>query len=147
MAAIAAMVVGLLLLITGIITGEVEVFLFLIFPVFRLSGILGLISLILFISGLAVLFVSYSIGSGEGAADKRDVRSSAHGRNSPRGHGQGDLSRWGGVVFIGPIPIVFGDRDTMGKLPKWGVLVLIGIGIMIAIFILLIMLLTIGNIG
>ena len=75
--------------------GEVELYLFLIFPVLKADGAFGALALLLAFAAVVVIFLSFLI-------------------LVPKGHleppGRPSV---GGVVMIGPIPIVLGsDRRT-----------------------------------
>ena len=75
--------------------GQIELYLFLIFPVLKASGAYGAGSLLLALAALVVIFLSFF------TLVPRDGSSPA-GRTSV-----------GGVIMIGPIPIVLGsDRRT-----------------------------------
>ncbi len=75
--------------------GEVEIYLFLIFPVLKADGAYGAAAFLLAFSSLMVMIYSFWTGArGEGLESER--RTSA-----------------AGVIMIGPIPIVLGsDRRT-----------------------------------
>jgi len=75
--------------------GELEFYLFLIFPVLRAKGAYGAVSLLLAFAAVAVVFLSFF------TLAPKDV-------TGPR-----ERPSVGGVVLIGPIPIVLGsDRRT-----------------------------------
>ena len=71
--------------------GELELYLFLIFPVIRAEGAWGAASLLLAVGAFVSLLLTVFSGA---TSDRRNVRPSA-----------------GGVLIIGPLPIVLGtDR-------------------------------------
>ncbi len=75
--------------------GEVELYLFLIFPVLKADGAYGAAALLLAFASLMAIFYSFWTG----------VR-----REGPEPSGRTSV---GGVIMIGPIPIVLGsDRRT-----------------------------------
>ena len=75
--------------------GEIEIYLFLIFPVLRADGAYGAAALLLAFASLMAIIFSFWIG----------VR-----REGPEQSGRMSA---GGVIVIGPIPIVLGsDRRT-----------------------------------
>jgi uncharacterized protein (TIGR00304 family) len=75
--------------------GEVELYLFLIFPVLMADGAFGAASLLLAFAAVVVIFLSFLILAPKGPLEPPQ-RASV-----------------GGVVMIGPIPIVLGsDRRT-----------------------------------
>ncbi len=75
--------------------GELELYLFLIFPVLKADGVYGAASLLLAFAAFVIFLLSFfTLATQEGRG--RSERMSA-----------------GGVVLIGPIPIIFGgDRRT-----------------------------------
>lgn len=75
--------------------GEVELYIFLIFPVLRAEGAYGAAAFLLAFASLMVIIYSFWTGVREEGLE-------TSGRNSV-----------GGVIMIGPIPIVLGsDRRT-----------------------------------
>ncbi|OPX63747.1 MAG: hypothetical protein A4E30_00598 [Methanomassiliicoccales archaeon PtaB.Bin215] len=75
--------------------GEVELYLFLIFPVLKADGAFGAASLLLAFAAVVVIFLSFFIPVPKGST------------------GPPERPSMGGVVLIGPIPIVLGsDRRT-----------------------------------
>ena len=94
-------ILGIIFFIMGFLSGDVETGIIVIFPFFSGSGIypfLGFIfifiAIVLFIFGLASRTVSEDFGNEIGQPDQQK-------KTSIKG---------GGVVFIGPIPIIFGSN-------------------------------------
>lgn len=75
--------------------GELELYLFLIFPVLKADGAYGVASLLLVFAAIVIVILSFftlAPQEGRGRSERRSA---------------------GGVVLIGPIPIIFGgDRRT-----------------------------------
>lgn len=93
----------------SVATGQAEISLFIIFPVFTGSSwlfVLGTLLIILsFIVGFALLAMGRAVaGIGQLAAE-------------PPGQRVGETERprtsYGGVIFIGPVPIAFGSSRSM----------------------------------
>ncbi len=75
-------------MVLSVVTGEAHVALFLFIPVIYGGGLMLL-------SGILMFFVSFMLFFFQGV--------------SSNGGGKGDVkSTYGGVIFIGPIPVVFG---------------------------------------
>jgi uncharacterized membrane protein len=119
---ISAMIVGACLLSYAVYLGEVVVALVLIFPVIISTGGVGAAALLLLVLGFIALVLScFSLGEG-------DVETSDE--LGPEGGGKGRGSGFGGVVLIGPVPIIFGsDRRTA--------LIAAGLGMMILAIVVL----------
>ncbi|MGA1793901.1 MAG: DUF131 domain-containing protein [Thermoplasmatota archaeon] len=132
--------ISMIFLVLGIIAGDVEFFFFIIIPVIRLTGIIGAISFIFFLGGMTMFFLylwtrsSDSLGLGkESSEGSGEIRRTRH---------RIDDKQWGGIVFIGPVPIVIGDKRTRSRFPRWWVLLLVGIGLTLVLYIGLTLLLS-----
>ena len=89
--------------------GEGGFALFLIFPVMYSTGPLGVIAFLLIFSGFLLLFISPFL-SGAPPATFDDVPpSEIPGRIGEDEHEVERELHYGGVIFIGPVPIVFGS--------------------------------------
>lgn len=106
---------GLVLLASGIMgiivsafLGRIEIIIFLIVPVLILKGALPILSLLSFILGASLL--GYN-------AIKRSLYNLGPMERTPKG--SQNMVHHGGVLFIGPFPIFFGDGD---RSVKWYVL-------------------------
>ncbi|MGA1819582.1 MAG: DUF131 domain-containing protein [Thermoplasmatota archaeon] len=126
-ASLSLFLLSLVLLVIGIIVGDVELFLFFIVPVIRFKGVLGGMSFISFLAALMVLFIYLWVSSNEKVDRKKGNR--AVSQEAGRTRELERETRWGGLIFIGPIPIVLGDRRTRSRFPSWWVLLLVGIGL------------------
>jgi uncharacterized membrane protein len=111
------LVLGLLILAAGIAllawavsSGDAEFYLFIIFPVVTGTGPVFAGGALLFMIGLMGTFIGLSMGA------------------APR-----DGPQFGGVIFIGPIPIVFGKGQ---RTSKWMLVGSIVFGILLIVFLL-----------
>lgn len=116
---------GLALIASAVATGEAEVSLFLIFPVF--SGSSGL-----FLLGSLLIVLSFIVGFLMMAAGQLEMQSTMIGDESDRApvpEGGGVRKEFGGVVLVGPFPIAFGSSRSMA-------LFMLVLGIVVAIILL-----------
>lgn len=104
---------GVLLVAVGVLEGDVGLTLFFIIPVIYGTGIylIGGIFLIM-LSFILFFFLSFS---GVPASGKR----SYDGSYKERRKGPKRKSKYGGVIFIGPIPIFFGKDMSTTKKMMW----------------------------
>ncbi len=123
------MILGVLLILLGlsgiiasIVLGQVRIYLVLIIPVFVMQGPLPLISVLLLIIGFFIFFFS-RIGP---SSDQR-------GSPGPTSTISDKNFDGGGVIFIGPIPIIFGTKGFKEGLPRTYYLWILGIAILIII--------------
>ncbi|NOQ53004.1 MAG: DUF131 domain-containing protein [Thermoplasmata archaeon] len=109
-------VAGIALIVWAGLRGEAEFYLVLIIPVISGSGGVFAAGVLLLIFGIMLLFFAMSLRSVERYPDQtpqaRPPARSPRTGEPPTGGG----ARWGGVVFIGPIPITFGSGPRMGRL-------------------------------
>jgi len=112
-----AQLLGPILLITGLgilalalTRGEATVYLIVIVPVVTGSGPLALLGILLIFVGFfaLALFWPWSIGTAQ--------RQDGPGPSYAEPGAQAPARRWGGVVFLGPLPIVFGSDSRMTRL-------------------------------
>src|SRR5438093_4628954 len=100
---------GAALIAGSVATGEGRLFLLLIFPVFTSSGALGLLGIVATFVGL---FLTMLPRPWTGAATV-PVPPLAGG--APATPNAAPPPRFGGVVMLGPIPLVFGSDPAMAK--------------------------------
>ena len=109
-------VAGIALIIWAGLRGEAEFYLVIIIPVISGSGGVFAAGVLLFIFGVMLLFFAMSLRSVERYSDRppqaRQPTQAARTAEPAEGGG----TQWGGVVFIGPIPITFGSGPKMGGL-------------------------------
>ncbi len=109
-------VAGIALIVWAGLRGEAEFYLVLIIPVISGSGGVFAAGVLLLIFGVMLLFFAMSLRSVERYPEQTPqarppARAPRTGEPSSGGGAQ-----WGGVVFIGPIPITFGSGPRMERL-------------------------------
>ena len=136
--------IGLLMLIGGIAllgwavsSGDAEFYLFFIFPVITGTGPIFASGALLFMIGLIVTFLGLSMRAAERMAEEYSEappeaaappgQAPPAGAPAPRGGPE-----FGGVIFLGPIPIVFGKGQ---RTSKWMLIGSIVFGILLIVFI------------
>jgi uncharacterized protein (TIGR00304 family) len=97
---------GAALLVFTIAVGEMQVALLLIVPMIYGSSSLGILAIGLVIAGIFVAIADSFFDAGK--EESQDALSNEEGRSKTEGH-----TEFGGVVFIGPIPILFGSSRRM----------------------------------
>ena len=102
-----AMIASALVMIgVATVLGQIEFSLFLIIPVLHGRGLLAVLSILLLFSGILVLFLSFIPWH----AEEPHIREEGDDLTWDYGGGK---KRFGGVVLIGPVPIVFGSDWRM----------------------------------
>jgi uncharacterized protein (TIGR00304 family) len=119
-AGIILLIASVLLIVSAFVTGNAELYIVLIIPVIRFQGWMGLLAIITFIAGMMMVFISFT-----NLGERSDIKDG--------GDKKGKTS-WGGIVFIGPFPITFGDRKTRERFPRWWTLLLVGIIVMFILY-------------
>ena len=109
---LALLVLGVALIAWSLATGEGQLFLVLFIPVFTSGGVLGLAGIIALIAGVFLGMLSFA-GPRLPAAGERPAQSPAQLPSPP---GAVPAPRYGGVVMVGPIPLVFGSD---ARVTKW----------------------------
>ncbi|MFO7992346.1 MAG: DUF131 domain-containing protein [Thermoplasmata archaeon] len=114
-------ILGLSLVIYSVVKGETDLYLFLIFPVFVGGGWYMLLGALLMISAFILAFIiplhSYS--------QKADRDTYTRHTSTKKD------TEFGGVIFIGPIPIIFGKDKKMSK-----TMLFVGLAIALILFVL-----------
>ena len=98
---------GIALVAAAVVTGEADVSLVLIIPVFSGSSALFLLGVLLIVASFIVGFVLVATGSVE-----VEPSQGAQETASPMSTGS-RRTEYGGVVLVGPIPIAFGSSRNM----------------------------------
>jgi uncharacterized protein (TIGR00304 family) len=104
----------------AVATGEADVSLVIIFPVFSGSGALFLLGIVLIIASFFVGFAMLAMGPPEQLAEGAPLPAHLRSLEEPR-----RTTKYGGVVLIGPIPIAFGSDRNLA-------LFMLAIGIVLA---------------
>ena len=125
----ALIVGGAAALAVGFLQGEASLSLFLIFPIVTATGGWSALGILLLVAGFFALFLtlpSYPADACPGEPVGQSPPDAAP-TSSPR-------RRWGGVVFLGPIPVVFGSD---AKVARWmlvvGILLFVGLVVLTVI--------------
>lgn len=101
MASLAMFVAGLVLFLLGIITGETRVYIVVIVPVIQTSGFLSIVGILLIFGAFFLWVAGHFVGV---SSDNNSGRKMSRGK-----------VKTGGVIFIGPIPIVFSNDRGLAK--------------------------------
>lgn len=123
----ALFVAGIAALAYAVLQGGATLSLFLVFPIVTASGAWGFLGILLIVAGFAALFLTWSswgVPSEPPAPTTENVQ-------PPRTASAPSGRRWGGVVFLGPVPIVFGSDE---KVARW--MLLAGVGLFVALLVL-----------
>ena len=111
---------GVLMMALAVARGEASVYLVFIIPVIVGTGPLAFLGVFLVFAGFLLTFLLWPARFAEGPGN-RDVLSA-----SPEG--AAPARRWGGVLFLGPIPVVFGSDPRMTR-----TMLLIGVVLFVAL--------------
>ena len=95
-------ILGIILLLIAAISGELEGGLFLIIPYIKGSGLYSLIGILCFF----LMFIFFVMGLNQGSGE---LTQNASFEEQQTGRKQKSSVKGGGVILIGPIPIVFGS--------------------------------------
>jgi uncharacterized protein (TIGR00304 family) len=120
---IAMFVAGMALIANAVATGEADVSLFIVFPVFSGSSLLFLLATILIISSFIVGFMLMTMDYGR---TEERIQAKPEGAN---GSAPGSRMQYGGVVLLGPIPIAFGSDKKVA-------LFMLIVGVILAVVVL-----------
>ncbi len=118
------LVSGVAALAAAFLQGQATLSLFLVFPIIAASGPWAFLGILLIVAGFATFFFTWPSWS-----ETVPEPSQAPSAMAPPGLPPTVPSRrWGGVVFLGPIPIVFGSD---ARVTQWmllvGVLLFLGL--------------------
>lgn len=120
-------VAGIACIAAAVLSGEADVSLFLIFPVFSGSSGLFLLGTAMIVFSFVTGFLFLMMGQLELAGETVYTDTARATRGTPDGK-----PRYGGVVLIGPVPIAFGSDRAVA-------LAMLVIGIVVAIAALIIL--------
>ncbi len=129
-AGLACFAVGIGLMAVSLATGEGQVFLVLFIPVFTSSGPIGLLGIIALFAGIFLGMVSFA-----GPRLPMEAPASPQAPVQAAPPATGPARPWGGVVMLGPIPLVFGSD---ARIAKW--MMVLGIvltALVVALFLIL----------
>jgi len=108
---LALLVLGVALIAWSLATGEGQLFLVLFIPVFTSGGLLGLAGMLALFAGIFLGMASFA-GPRPSFGDEPPVQSPAQ---APAPPAAAPAPRYGGVVMVGPIPLVFGSDVRVAK--------------------------------
>ncbi|MBU0684795.1 MAG: DUF131 domain-containing protein [Thermoplasmatota archaeon] len=120
-------VAGVALIATAVATGESNVSLVIVFPVFSGSSLTFLLATLLIISSFIVGFVLMAMDH-EWTEERVEAASEGVRSSAPVSR-----TEYGGVVLLGPIPIAFGSNKRVA-------LIMLVVGVILAIVVLVILL-------
>lgn len=103
------LVAGLVVLALAVARGEASLFLVVVVPVVTGSGPLALVGILLVFAGFFVSFLGWPARAAMPATDDLATAGQPAERPVPPSR------RWGGVVFLGPLPLVFGSDPRMTR--------------------------------
>ena len=107
---------GIGLVATGLAIGQGTLSLFLVFPVVTATGIWSALGIVFIVAGFITGFFGLSAPDelpSPAATRPTDSAVQAPASANTTAHAP---RRWGGVIFLGPIPIVFGSSP---KVARW----------------------------
>ena len=107
----ASFLAGILILALAVARGEGSLYLVLIVPVVVATGPLALLGIVLVFAGFLLTFwfwPSRSAGEPHGLASLPVSREGRPQAAPP-------TRRWGGVLFLGPIPVIFGSDPRLTR--------------------------------
>ncbi|MGQ0798345.1 MAG: TIGR00304 family membrane protein [Methanobacteriota archaeon] len=102
---------GIVVVTVAVARGEASLLVVLVVPVVQATGGLGALGILLLVVGFVASFFALSFRT-EPEAD--NVRTAAPSEAVPPPAAT-RARRWGGVVFLGPVPIVFGSDARMTR--------------------------------
>lgn len=109
--------VGLAALVVAFFENQATLSLFVIFPVVSATGAWAVLGILLMIAGFFLFFFTWPVGAEPPPARGPEPRASP-ATDLPSGTASDAQAqrRWGGVVFLGPVPVVFGSDP---KVTRW----------------------------
>lgn len=111
------LVAGVACLTVGYLQGEARLSLFVIFPVVTATGGWSALGILLVIAGFFAFFFTWPTWT---VAEPMPPSAPERGVARVEPASAPPARRWGGVVFLGPVPVVFGSD---AKVARWMILV------------------------
>ncbi|HYM40738.1 MAG TPA: DUF131 domain-containing protein [Thermoplasmata archaeon] len=115
---------GLAALAVGFLQGEATLSLFVVFPVVTATGVWSILGIVFMVAGVFVFFLTGSIPDTSPVAPGPVPPPAGTPPAAPQ-------RRWGGVVFLGPIPVVFGSDE---RIARW--MLVLGVLLFVALLVL-----------
>lgn len=109
-------VLGIAALVVGFLRNEATLNLFLIFPVITATGAWSGLGILALLAGFIALFLTWSVGLPERGGPPAPMPAGAVPPSDSAAPSAPASRRWGGVVLLGPIPVVFGSD---AKVTRW----------------------------
>lgn len=123
----AVFLVGLVALALGFLENQATLSLFVIFPIVTATGPWSILGIVLMIVGFFVFFLTGAVPLESPPSTTPPSPSSP----APIPSSPPPSRRWGGVVFLGPIPVVFGSDP---RVTQW--MLILGIALFVALLVL-----------
>jgi len=105
----AVLIAGLVTLALAVARGEASLYLIVVIPVVVGTGPLAFLGILLVFAGFILTFLLWSVGRPQSIPEPVEGPALAPAEAPP-------ARRWGGVVFLGPIPLVFGSDPQMTRM-------------------------------
>ena len=121
----AALGTGMVVLALAVARGEASVYLVVIVPVVAGTGPLAFLGILLVFVGFFLTFLLWPTRTEAGSTEQVDAG---------RAEGLAPTRRWGGIAFLGPIPLVFGSDSRMTRTMLW-----VGVALFLALLALTIL--------
>src|SRR6058998_3736152 len=119
----ASIMAGVLTMALAVARGQANVYLVLVIPVIVGTGPLAFLGVFLVFAGFLLTFFLWSSRLDAEPGDRDDLPISPEGATPAR--------RWGGVLFLGPIPVIFGSDPRITRM-----MLLIGVVLFLALVVL-----------
>jgi uncharacterized membrane protein len=138
----AAIVAGVAILVLAAARGEARLYLVLVFPVVTGEGAVFALGTLLLLVGIVAAFLSWApmmVAPSDGprtpgpAPPQAPEQAPPPSPPAPAGPPGEVGTRWGGVVFVGPVPIVFGSSPRTTALMLAAAVVM---GLLVLVFVL-----------
>ena len=123
----AVFIAGVAALILALLQNEATLSLFVIFPVVTATGAWAFLGILLMIASVFVFFFTWT----PTMATERIPATPGSTSPPPAPSVAASGRRWGGVVFLGPIPVVFGSDQ---KVTQW--MLILGVVLFVALLVL-----------
>ncbi len=123
----ALFVVGVGALVVAFLQNEATLSLFVIFPVVTATGGWAVLGILLMVAGFFLFFITWPMGAAS-VSPPVEAGVSPPAAGAPPIAAQGPQRRWGGVVFVGPLPVVFGSDQ---KVTQW--MLILGVVLFVAL--------------
>jgi len=119
----ASFLAGVLVMALAVARGEANVYLVLVIPVIVGTGALAFLGVFLVFAGFLLTFLLWPSRLDADPGGRNALPVSPEGTPPAR--------RWGGVLFLGPIPVIFGSDPRMTR-----TMLLIGVVLFLALVVL-----------